>query len=179
MKKKIVIIGVLLVVFAALLFAVNRHAVQKKEAELALLASTPHVASRLPLFTLMDSISQSTVATEAIVGEKFLLNVWATWCVACKQEHEFLKQLQQQNIKIIGLNYLDKAELIEPWFAQHGNPYAVNMLDIDGSVGQMLPVIGAPETYIVNAQGEIIAKHTGILTQEIWLHTLQPIFEKL
>lgn len=112
-------------------------------------------------------------------GKVSLLNVWATWCVTCKDEHAFLNQLKQQGVHIIGVDYKDNTEDAQRWIVQLGNPYADIVIDEDGRFGLDLGVFGAPETYVVDKQGIIRYKHIGDLNQKVWDETIKPIVEKL
>jgi cytochrome c biogenesis protein CcmG/thiol:disulfide interchange protein DsbE len=132
-----------------------------------------------PAFTLaaLDN-SEKTLTQDDLLGQVSLVNVWATWCVACKFEHPVLNQLAEQGIPIIGINYKDNDKAAVQWLGQLGNPYQFNIVDSMGTLGLDLGVFGAPETYIVDAQGVIRHKHVGIVDMDVWRTTLQPIFDR-
>ena len=113
-------------------------------------------------------------------GQVSLLNVWASWCVSCKQEHPFLLKLAKQNIlPIYGLDYKDEREAGMEWLNRLGNPYTVSVFDADGKVGIEWGVYGVPETFVIDKQGVIRHKHTGPITEESWQKTLLPLIIQL
>lgn len=109
-----------------------------------------------------------------------LLNVWASWCVACRQEHPVLMRLSRRDaVPIYGLNYKDRREDALAWLQRHGDPYIASAHDGDGKVGIDWGVYGVPETYVVDGEGTIRYKHIGPVTGEVWRDTLRPIIERL
>jgi len=112
-------------------------------------------------------------------GRVTLLNVWATWCVTCKEEHAFLNQLKEQGIRIIGVDYKDDTEKAQRWIATLGNPYEDVLVDEEGRFGIDLGVFGAPETYVIDKQGVIRYKHIGDLNQSAWDEKIKPIVTEL
>ena len=115
---------------------------------------------------LFDATKMET--KQSFVGEPALVNVWATWCPTCKAEHEFLNTLKQQGVKVLGINYHDERQLAIKWLAELGNPYDITVFDPNGVLGIELGVVGAPETYLIDADGTIIAKHIGELNSRNW-----------
>ena len=116
---------------------------------------------------------------EMIKGKAGLLNVWATWCAPCKQEHPFLNVLKAQGVPIYGINYKDNVDDAQRWLAELHNPYVFTVLDDDGRLALNLGVFGYPETYVVDKQGVIRYKHIGIVNEENWNETIKPIYESL
>ncbi|MDG1311142.1 MAG: DsbE family thiol:disulfide interchange protein [Porticoccaceae bacterium] len=112
--------------------------------------------------------AESLVSTEDFKGEVVLVNVWATWCFACRIEHPSLNALAEQGVKIVGLNYKDKRKAAKLWLLERGNPYVFNIFDDDGSLGIDLGVYGAPETYLVDAQGLIRHRRVGVVDKRVW-----------
>jgi cytochrome c biogenesis protein CcmG, thiol:disulfide interchange protein DsbE len=113
-------------------------------------------------------------------GKVWMFNVWASWCVSCRQEHPVLNQFaQQQSITIIGLNYKDKPEDAQKWLSALGNPYNDSVIDRDGRIGLDWGVYGVPETFIVDKQGIVRYKHTGPVTEEDLQQKLIPLITKL
>ncbi len=112
-------------------------------------------------------------------GQVSLINVWATWCAACRIEHPFLNQLAAQGVKIIGVNYKDEPGLAMQWLEQGGDPYVVSVIDFYGRLGIDLGVFGAPETYLVDADGIIRHKRIGLLNEQIWREDFQPLIDQL
>lgn len=134
------------------------------------------VAVVVPDFTLEDGMTGDMRQRKDLLGEKFLLNVWATWCVACREEHEFLTELASQGIPIIGLYYRDSPASAVEWLNTKGNPYRVNLLDQYGVLADQLPVRGAPETYLINRYGQVVYKHSGILGEQHWRGMLENVY---
>ena len=144
-----------------------------------------HVPSALidrpfPTFQLsrLDN-EQQTVGKEIFTDKISLVNVWATWCISCRVEHPFLNQLNEQGIVIFGINYKDDPVAARQWLTELGNPYQLNIVDKEGRLGIDLGVTGAPETYVVDQQGIIRFKHTGVIEQRVWEEDILPIIEKL
>lgn len=116
---------------------------------------------------------------DMLKGKVSLLNVWATWCTTCRQEHEFLNTLKAQGILIYGINYKDNAEDAQRWLSELHNPYVFSVLDEEGRLGLNLGVFGAPETYVIDKQGVIRYKHIGDVNAQVWEKTIKPIFNSL
>ena len=113
-------------------------------------------------------------------GRVWLLNVWASWCVSCRDEHPFLMELAKQgSVPIVGLNYKDKRDDAVKWLAQFGNPYRLSIVDADGRTGIDFGVYGVPETFVIDKDGVIRYKHIGPLSAEKWQQTILPIVKKL
>jgi len=134
----------------------------------------------VPKFSLPRLENPQETRTESILlGKVSLLNVWATWCVTCREEHAFLNQLKSQGMHIVGLDYKDNNADALRWIAELGNPYDEIVVDEDGKVGLDLGVFGAPETYVVDKKGIIRYKYIGDLNQKVWDETIQPIVSSL
>lgn len=101
-------------------------------------------------------------------GEPALVNVWATWCPSCKEEHAQLNKIKQEGYKVIGINYKDERVKAQIWLDRYLDPYAKNVYDKDGRLGLDLGVYGAPETYVIDAEGVIRYKHVGIVNEQVW-----------
>jgi cytochrome c biogenesis protein CcmG/thiol:disulfide interchange protein DsbE len=109
-----------------------------------------------------------------------LLNVWATWCVSCRHEHEVLMRLaRQQQIRIYGLNYKDERPDAINWLRQYGDPYIANAFDEDGRVGIDWGVYGTPETFVIDKKGIIRYKHVGPISAEFSREKLIPMIQEL
>lgn len=124
--------------------------------------------SSFPNFEMSDLNGKTINNDFLFAGEYKIMNIWATWCVNCKLEHGFLMSLKESQIKIIGLNYKDNKLKAKKWLDQYGNPYWISIFDPDGNLGMKLGVSGAPETYLLNKENEIIQKHIGIIDSNIW-----------
>ncbi len=108
-------------------------------------------------------------------GRLALLNVWATWCVGCRQEHDYLLRLANEtDIPLYGLNWRDRREDAISWLQQLGDPYVASAYDEDGRVGIDWGVYGAPETFLINTDGIVLYKHISPLTEEVWQKEFQP-----
>ena len=116
------------------------------------------------------------VGPEALRGEAILLNVWATWCPACRVEHPYLMELNARGIPIVGLNYKDQRQPAIEWLSDLGDPYRFNLFDPEGVLGFDLGVYGAPETYIVDPEGIIRYRHVGVVNEQVWEEQLEPIY---
>ena len=124
----------------------------------------------LPSFELvtLDSGLKETFKSTELEGEAFLMNIWATWCRTCLVEHPYLYALSQSGVKIIGINYKDDSDKAVQWLEKYKNPYAVTVVDDKGRLSFDLGVTGAPETYLVNADGQIAYRHIGVVDEEVW-----------
>ena len=116
------------------------------------------------------------LSEEDLAGEVALVNVWATWCYACRIEHAMLNQLNEQGVKVIGLNYKDESDKARQWLSELGDPYRLNIADRDGTVGLDLGVYGAPETYVLGPDGVIVHRHVGVLDEAVFERDIRHFF---
>lgn len=113
-------------------------------------------------------------------GKVWLLNVWASWCAACRQEHPLLVELARRNIvPIVGLNYKDTRDAAQKWLQELGNPYVLSAVDADGRVGIDYGVYGVPETFLIDQRGVIRYKHIGPVTAQALETEILPRIRKL
>lgn len=142
---------------------------------------SPLIGKSLPAFSLPTVADPARkVGRDDMLGRVYLLNVWASWCVACRQEHPFLNELaRNKTVAIIGLNYKDKREDALGWLGSLGNPYELSLSDTDGRLGIDLGVYGVPETFVIDKQGVIRYKQIGPLTPEDWEQKLLPLVREL
>lgn len=113
-------------------------------------------------------------------GKVWLLNVWASWCVACRQEHPVLVKLSQQGVvPIIGLNYKDVTDDAKAWLQRYGDPYTMSIVDADGRVGIDFGVYGVPETFLIDKAGMIRYKQIGPVTPDVLKNVLLPKIAEL
>ncbi len=120
------------------------------------------------------------IKRDDMLGQVWLLNVWASWCVSCRQEHPVFMRLARQNIvPIVGLNYKDEREAGINWLNDFGNPYVASGFDANGRVGVDYGVYGVPETYVIDKQGVIRYKHTGPVSDEALMTTILPLVKEL
>ena len=145
------------------------------------LVPSPLVGKPIPKFTLTRLDNPAATLSDAdFLGKVSLLNVWATWCVSCRREHETLVRLARTGkVEIYGLNYKDDRADANRYLAQLGNPYAANGFDDDGRVAIDWGVYGAPETFVIDREGIIRHKHIGPLTDEIIQDEILPLVAKL
>jgi cytochrome c biogenesis protein CcmG/thiol:disulfide interchange protein DsbE len=134
----------------------------------------------LPQFNL-PALGQEGLLTRAdVIGKVSLFNVWATWCISCRVEHPYLKQLADAGVPIYGVNYKEEQDADAlAWLEELGDPYIVNIADREGTLGLDLGVYGAPETYVVDASGVIRYRHVGVVDEKVWTTILQPWFVEL
>jgi len=143
---------------------------------------SPLIGKPVPSFRLPQlHASDKFIAAEDMRGKVWLLNVWASWCVSCRQEHPVLIDLdRQKKIAIVGLNYKDDRTAAIAWLNKHGgDPYLVSAVDADGRVGIDFGVYGVPETFLIDKQGVIRHKHIGPITEEALRTTILPKAEQL
>jgi cytochrome c biogenesis protein CcmG/thiol:disulfide interchange protein DsbE len=120
------------------------------------------------------------ISRDDLVGRVLLVNVWATWCPTCLAEHGELQRIAAETgLPIIGLNYKDDPVRAQAWLRRYGNPYEYNIVDLDGQLGIELGVYGAPETFLLNATGEIVYKRVGDINPRIWELELEPLLRSL
>ncbi|CAH0534076.1 Thiol:disulfide interchange protein DsbE [Vibrio stylophorae] len=138
------------------------------------------VGQPMPDFELNDLFNPQMQYDKSLFqGEPMLLNVWATWCPTCLAEHAYLNQLAGEGVKVIGLNYKDNREKAIQMLKTKGNPYQVTLSDPTGLLAIDLGVYGAPETYLIDANGMIRYRHVGEVNAKNWQEELLPRFQAL
>ncbi len=142
---------------------------------------SPLIGKSLPAFSLPTVADPARKAgRDDLRGRVYLLNVWASWCVACRQEHPYLNELTSRKaVTVIGLNYKDKREDALQWLGSLGNPYEMSLSDTNGRLGMDLGVYGVPETFVIDKQGVIRYKQIGPLTPEAWETKIAPLIKEL
>ena len=143
---------------------------------------SPLIGKPIPEFKLRNLITEEFVTNDQIIGNISLINVWATWCVECEIEHEFLVELSQDrnvNLPIIGLNWKDDDQLAKLWLKQLGDPYMLVLKDPEGKTAIDFGVYGAPETFLIDSNGIIHFKHIGPLDREIYEQDILPLIGEL
>jgi cytochrome c biogenesis protein CcmG/thiol:disulfide interchange protein DsbE len=142
---------------------------------------SPLIDKPAPAFQLAQLKDPSqTFSAADMRGKVWLLNVWASWCVTCRDEHPLLLQYARSGaLPIYGLNYKDKREDALSWLGELGDPYVLSVSDSDGRVGIDYGVYGAPETYLIDRDGVIRFKQIGPVTPDIWQETILPLAQKL
>lgn len=142
---------------------------------------SPLIGKQAPAFELPQlGEPQKTFSPESMKGQPWILNVWASWCVACREEHPVLVELGKQDVApIIGLDYKDKRDDAMTMLARQGNPYLLSAFDANGRVGIDYGVYGVPETYIIDKAGVIRFKHIGPITMELLNKKIIPLLGEL
>ena len=161
---------------------------------------SPLIGKPAPAFTLPQLGSDKTFSPQDLQGKVWLLNVWSTWCVSCRQEHPMLVEMAKNKaVTLIGLNYKEirgdanydiakispesekamASERANAWLKRHGDPYALSVLDLDGRVGIDYGVYGVPETYVIDKSGVIRFKHIGPLSREVFSGKILPLLGEL
>ena len=142
---------------------------------------SPLVGKPAPAFELVQlSAPDKKLATADMKGQVWLLNVWASWCASCRDEHPLLLELAKANVvPVIGLNYKDKNDAGLAWLKQNGDPYRLSVVDADGRVGIDWGVYGVPETFVVDKSGVIRYKQIGPLTVESLQKKILPLVREL
>lgn len=133
----------------------------------------------LPQFALPAVRDDQGLASADFKGEPMLLNVFASWCVACRQEHQMLLQLKQQGVIIHGLDWKDEAVAGARYLAENGDPYTKAGNDQSGRTGIDLGVAGVPETFVVDGHGRVRYKFIGPIDADDWENTLKPMLQRL
>jgi cytochrome c biogenesis protein CcmG/thiol:disulfide interchange protein DsbE len=121
-----------------------------------------------------------TIKRDDLLGKVWVLNVWASWCAPCREEHPLVIAFAKRSgIPVYGLNYKDQTAAATTWLAQLGNPYAATLVDAQGKVGIDWGVYGVPETFVVDKAGVIRMKHIGPLTDTAIRTKLEPLVKEL
>lgn len=134
------------------------------------------VGKTMPVFSLPSLYNTQQMLTQQDLkrGEPALLNVWATWCPSCRVEHPTFNELAKAGVKIYGLNYKDEVDAARHYLKQLGDPYQLNIVDVEGRLGFDLGVYGAPETYILDGEGMIHYRHVGVIDDNVWETLIKP-----
>ena len=142
---------------------------------------SPLVNKPAPAFRLAQLKDPGkTFSPEEMRGKVWLLNVWASWCFSCREEHPQLLEIARSGaIPIYGLNYRDKREDALASLSELGDPYVLSVSDLDARVGMDYGVYGAPETYLIEKNGFILFKQIGPVTPDVWQKTIVPLAREL
>ena len=172
MSKFVIPLGlfVVLVVFLAIGLGRDPHEVPSP------LIDKP--APHFQLAQLRDPTKQ--FSADEMRGKVWLLNVWASWCITCRDEHPLLLEYARSKaLPIYGLNYKDQRDDALAWLGELGDPYVLSVSDLDGRVGIDYGVYGAPETYLIDRNGVIRFKQVGPVTPDIWTQKILPLAQVL
>ena len=140
---------------------------------------SPLINKPAPQFELPSLTDPSKTVSNASFGNELaVVNVWATWCVGCRQEHPFLMELSKTgSVPVYGLNWRDNQPEAQRFLQQLGNPYVDSAFDGDGRVGIDWGVYGAPETFLIGPDGTVLYKHLGPLNRALWDQYFVPHIE--
>ena len=142
---------------------------------------SPLIGKPAPAFALPELFDpERTVTLADLAGAPFVMNVWGSWCVACRDEHPALTAFAQtKRVRVIGYNWKDEPADAKRWLEQLGNPYFMILQDIEGRTALDFGIYGAPETFLIDANGMIVWKHGGVLTPELIRDELEPKLAQL
>ena len=142
---------------------------------------SPLIDKPAPAFNVsLLSKPDVTMGKQDLAGKVWLLNVWASWCVACRDEHPVLVEFAKRGVvPVYGLNYKDQRPAAFSWLRQGGNPYVDSFFDADGRIGIDYGVYGVPETFVIDREGVIRYKHIGPITPEALAEKIEPLLRKL
>jgi cytochrome c biogenesis protein CcmG, thiol:disulfide interchange protein DsbE len=142
---------------------------------------SPFIGKPAPPFTLprLDDAARTLTAAE-LKGQVWVLNIWASWCAPCREEHPLLVSLARaQQVPIYGLNYKDDPRNAQEWLLKLGDPYAASVVDADGRAAIDYGVYGVPESFVIDQAGIVRFKHIGPLTTEVWQRDMLPLVKRL
>jgi len=145
------------------------------------LVPSPLIGKPAPQFSLGTLATPETLLKrEDLLGRPYLLNVWASWCAQCREEHPLLLDLARAGqVMLVGLNYHDELAAGRQWLAERGDPYRLTLFDPEGKLGLDLGVYGVPETFLIDGQGVIRYKHIGPLSNDVLTRQLLPLIASL
>ncbi len=172
MKKALIPLGIfiVLVVFLAIGLTRDPHEIP-----------SPLIGKPAPVFSapILQTPGQ-TFSSKDMLGKVWLLNTWASWCVACRQEHPILVEFAKTKaLPVIGLDYKDKDADGLKWLARLGNPYDLSVVDKDGRIGIDFGVYGVPESFLIDKTGIIRYKQIGPITEEALRDKILPLVREL
>ena len=138
---------------------------------------SPLVGKKFPIIEGTDFYSNETVKLNDLMDNNLaLVNVWASWCVTCRKEHQVIMNIaKNNNLKLIGINYKDTKSDGKEYLKVMGNPFDEIVFDPNGEIGMELGVYATPETFLISREGLIIHKHIGEITKEIWNENFLPL----
>jgi cytochrome c biogenesis protein CcmG/thiol:disulfide interchange protein DsbE len=173
MKKSLLIplgLFIILVVFLAIGLTRDPHEVP-----------SPLIGKPAPAFTAPRLQSpEQMFSGKDMLGKVWLFNVWASWCVACRQEHPILMEFAKtKTVPVVGLDYKDQSVDGLKWLARFGDPYDLSVTDLDGRIGIDFGVYGVPETFLIDKAGVIRYKHIGPVTEDALKNILLPLVREL
>ncbi|HEY0817460.1 MAG TPA: DsbE family thiol:disulfide interchange protein [Rhizobacter sp.] len=173
MKKRYVLIPLALFLVLAVFLAMGLRLNPRE-------VPSPLVGKPAPPFSLPQLHKEGNFSPKDMAGQVWLLNVWASWCVACRVEHPVLVDFAKRKVvPLIGLDYKDQRPDALAWLQRHGDPYDFSVVDADGRVGIDYGVYGVPETYLIDKAGVIRFKQIGPVTPEVVEQKILPLIKEL
>lgn len=171
MKKQLIPLGIFAVLIAFLGIGLTLN---PKE------VPSPLIGKKAPNLKLQQLESNEIFNTQKLIGQTWVLNIWASWCTSCRQEHKLFNQLAEKYpVTLVGLNFKDQNDYAIQWLQELGNPYQTVLHDPQGKSGIDWGVYGVPETFVIDDQGIIRHKFTGQVTKESIENTLVPLLQKI
>ena len=169
--KKLIPLIVFIVIAVFLYFSLNSASSK---------LPSPLLGKMFPNIEAKDFYSNESILLTDLFSEKMsLVNVWASWCVTCRQEHQMMMKIaNNKNLQLIGINYKDTRADGEKYLKLMGNPFDVIIFDPNGKIGLNLGVYATPETFLVNQQGVILFKHIGAIDSKVWEEGFIPYMKK-
>ena len=142
---------------------------------------SPLIGKPAPAFSAarMDDMAQR-ISRQDLLGKVWVLNVWASWCAPCREEHPVVSAFARSGAApVYGLNYKDQLAAGRAWLLQQGNPYTATLVDPDGRIGLDFGVYGVPETFVIDKTGTVRFKHVGVLTPAVVRERIEPLIQSL
>ena len=169
--KKLIPLILFIVIAVFLYFSLNSNSSK---------LPSPLLGKMFPNIEAKDFYSNESVLLAALFSENMsLVNVWAYWCVTCRQEHQMMMKIaNNKDLQLIGINYKDTRTDGEKFLEMMGNPFDVIIFDPSGKIGLDLGVYATPETFLVNQQGVVLYKHIGAIDSEVWEEDFIPRIKK-
>lgn len=135
----------------------------------------------MPAFSLPDVLHKNAVLSDQSFKREpiAVLNIWATWCYACRVEHELLMKIKNEyHVPVYGIAYKDDKVAIAAWLKKRGNPYTLLGIDQSGDVAIDFGIYGTPETFLIDSAGKVLYRHVGALSESIWRDNMLPIVNR-
>ncbi len=144
------------------------------------LVPSPLVDKPAPAFELESLLEPGkTISSDILKGRMSLVNVWASWCPSCRQEHgELVRIARESDVQMVGFNWKDERPAALEMLRRYGNPYVLSVFDPDNKTGIDWGVYGAPETFVVDGEGIIRHKRVGPIDRKVWEEEILPVIEK-
>jgi cytochrome c biogenesis protein CcmG/thiol:disulfide interchange protein DsbE len=142
---------------------------------------SPFIGKPAPAFALPQLADPGrTLSAAELKGRVWVLNVWASWCAPCRDEHPLLVDVaRRRQVTLVGLNYKDDRRNAQEWLRRLGDPYTATVVDADGRASIDYGVYGVPESFVIDRDGIVRLKHVGPLTREVWSRDFEPLLQRL